>query len=466
MFLVGSEYVRAVIRAGVGWAQSLCSLCVSDTSLMLILHSCTRANFKWNSKHCTFCCARGSRATWSTCPCAGTRALLSTTPPASSFIFWMSSSLNQGRGWRSALILILLWLLSVNSCSVKLRHQLLSSFFTAASGLDKVFLWSNGWGFFFASEGSSERLLCFLRSPKGFFTACCFLLTLSDFPECFVACLSFPKARWCSASFALVWLPCICVSEFLLVCLSLHVPARLSAACLSPISVSTALMDLLLSRVMYVCAVCFTSALLLCGWILGFGPVLLTLNCGGLEWWWLLGCWMVLANIFLLELMPLLSCLFLWTSVWLLSGSLLMLLLPLPAVSQKGLGGTKCLDVTFPELVFQAPLWMLGSGCWKPAAGGGSISLGLDLKPPAELRARDDRRSMSADGKGSGRVSVITEIVRRRRKRGERRSSHFWLQQSFDHTRQACRGKNGQKEKERLELDGNQQNHHYSGLVP
>lgn len=163
--------------------------------------------------------AGGSSATWSTCPCAGTLVLLTTSPPARSTIFWMSSSLSQGRGRRSGLILIRLWSLSEKSCSVKLRHQLLSSFFKAASGLDKAFLRSNDPGFFLASEGSSERLWCFLRYLKGFFTACRSLLTLSDFPGC---CLCFSKAFRCSASFVLVWLWCICVSAFLFVCPSSH----------------------------------------------------------------------------------------------------------------------------------------------------------------------------------------------------------------------------------------------------
>lgn len=60
-----------------------------------------------------------------------------------------------------------------------------------------------------------------------------------------------------------------------------------------------------------------------------------------------------------------------------------------------------------------------------------------DLYSLAELRARDSRRLMSAGGKGRGRVIVITVIVRKRRNTGERRSSHFCPQQSFDHTLQA-----------------------------
>lgn len=408
------------------------------------------SKFKWNYKQCTWWCARGFRATWSTCPCAGTLALLTTSPLASSSIFWMSSSLSQGRSRRSVLILIILWSLSVNSCSLKLWHQLLSSFFKAVWDLGEVFLWSNGRGFLlFASEGSSERLRCFLRFLKGFFIACCSLLTLSDFPECFVACVSFPKARWC-----FVWLTCICVSEVLFVSLSPHSPACLSAARLSLIRVST-------GAGICACAVYFTSALLFCGLILGVGPVLLTLNCGRLGWWWLLGCLMAPTNIFLLEIMPLLLCLFLWKSVWVLSRSLLMLFLSSPAVSQKGLDATECLDVSFPVVAFQAPLWMLGSGCWKAAAGGGSITLGLDLRSLVELRARDDRRSMSVGGKGSSKVSVITEIVRRR-KSGERRSSHFWPQQIFDHTRQACKRT---KRKKKAEIR-DQHNHDYNGVVP
>ena len=80
----------------------------------------------------------------------------------------------------------------------------------------------------------------------------------------------------------------------------------------------------------------------------------------------------------------------------------------------------------FPSAGFPgAAVDVRASGCWKAAAGGGSTNLVLDLNSPAELRARDDRQSMSARGKGRGRVSVITEIVRKRRKRGERRSSHF-----------------------------------------
>lgn len=118
-----------------------------------------------------------------------------------------------------------------------------------------------------------------------------------------------------------------------------------------------------------------------------------------------------------------------------------MLFLPSTAASPKGLGDAECLNVSFLLLVFQAPLWMFGrirvSGCWKAVDGGGSTTLGMDLNPLAELSTRDERRSMSEGGNGRGRVIVITEIVRKRRKSRERRSSHLCPQQSFDNTRQA-----------------------------
>lgn len=60
--------------------------------------------------------------------------------------------------------------------------------------------------------------------------------------------------------------------------------------------------------------------------------------------------------------------------------------------------------------------------------------LGLDLNSPAELRARDDRRSMSVGGKDGGKVIVVTKTMRKRKKRGERRTN-LWPQQNFDHTR-------------------------------
>lgn len=59
-----------------------------------------------------------------------------------------------------------------------------------------------------------------------------------------------------------------------------------------------------------------------------------------------------------------------------------------------------------------------------PAAGRGSTILFLDLNSPVELRARDDLQAMSAGGEGSGRVTVITKIMRKRRKRGVRSRIH------------------------------------------
>lgn len=53
------------------------------------------------------------------------------------------------------------------------------------------------------------------------------------------------------------------------------------------------------------------------------------------------------------------------------------------------------------------------------------MTLGLDLNSRAELRARDGHRSMSEGGEGRGRVMVIIQIVRKRRKSGERRRIHF-----------------------------------------
>lgn len=159
---------------------------------------------------------------------------------------------------------------------------------------------------------------------------------------------------------------------------------------------------------MYACTVCFTTALWLPGLIICFGPLLLTVNSGRLGFWCLVRCWLAPAISFLLEAMPLLLCLFLRTSVWRLS---LMLFLSSPTASLKGLGA-----VSFWAL--ETLWWMWVSGCWKAAVGGSSTTLNRDRNSPAELRARDDRRSMSAGGKGRGRVTVITEIVRKRRNTG------------------------------------------------
>lgn len=183
--------------------------------------------------------AGASSATWSTCPCPGILVLLTTSPLARNSIFWMSSLLNQGRRCKSALIL--LRSLSGKSCSVKLWHQSMSSSITATSGLDKAFLLASDPGIFFASEGSSERLRCFMKYPAGFLTAC----TLSDFRLCFVGCLCFFKPRCCCAIFALVWLPCICLSAFLFVCLNQNLAACLSAA---PVSLSMGSAEALFSR--------------------------------------------------------------------------------------------------------------------------------------------------------------------------------------------------------------------------
>ncbi|TNN59892.1 hypothetical protein EYF80_029858 [Liparis tanakae] len=107
-----------------------------------------------------------STATRSTCPCAGTLALLTTAPSARSSIFWTSSRLSQGGNRRSGPVRIALRSPSGKSWSLKRRHQP-----APTSSLAAAFLLS------------SERL------------ACGSLPTSTDFPEFFAACLSFPKAR-------------------------------------------------------------------------------------------------------------------------------------------------------------------------------------------------------------------------------------------------------------------------------
>lgn len=184
---------------------------------------------------------------------------------------------------------------------------------------------------------------------------------------------------------------------------------------------------------MYVCVACVATALWLLGLILCFGSMLLSINSGWGRWW--LAGWLAPASSFLLEAMPLLLCLFLCMSA---RRNSLMLFLSLPAASPKGLSGTECLDVPLLLLLLKLLLYMWVSGCWKPAAGRVSTILFLDLNSPVELRARDDLQAMWAGGEGSGRVTVITKIMRKRRKRGVRSRIHLWPHQSLDHTRQAC----------------------------
>lgn len=148
-----------------------------------------------------------------------------------------------------------------------------------------------------------------------------------------------------------------------------------------------------------------------------------------------------------------------------------MWLLPLklffssPAASQKGLGATDSLDVSFPLFVFQMLFCMWVSGCWKADSGGSSMILGRGLKSPVELRARENCPLVSESGNGSGKVIVITEIVKKRRKMGEMSSSHFSPQQSFDHPRHAWK-KKWKKERQKQKLVGDQQNHDYNGVGP
>lgn len=331
----------------------------------------------------------------------------------------MSSWLNQGWFWGSGLVLILLLSSPGKSCSVNLWHLLPSPHSPTSSTLVIVFLWS----------GSSEKCWCFLRFLFGVFTACCSWMILSKW---FGACVFLPTSCWCSAGSEPLCLLCSCVSAFLFACVSLLVPVCLRALCLSLITACVwaefwAVVNFLLSARMCVSAVCFTTALRSLGLILCFGPVLLAVKCG--SWG---PCW-GRAGFCMAPAVFSFFCLCLFTDVGLFSCSVFVL-----RSCSFGVSDTDCFF--FAALLFHSLLWIWLSLSATCAAGGRFtriLEYELDLNSPAELRTREERRSISTGGEGKGRVTVITEMVRRRMKNGHRRGRYFLARQSFDHTRQA-----------------------------
>lgn len=260
---------------------------------------------------------------------------------------------------------MLLWSLSGKSCCGKLKHWL--PFFLRLDWL---------WSFV-------KFLVCFF--------------TPVDFPLAFVAGLCFADG------FVRLGL------LFLFACV----------ITVSAVERTWPAVDLLLSRLIYVSVLWFPSV------ILGFGFLLLTVNCGICGLWWLVSCQTEPGISFLLR------CLFL--STWRFSFSPFLSL----AVT-----GIRLIVVSLPLLLFQVLPWVLGrirlSGCRIAVAGGNSTILCLVLNSQAELKARDGHRSASGCGTGRGSVMVIIKIIRNSRKSGERRRSHLWPQQSLDHTLQAC----------------------------
>lgn len=312
----------------------------------------------------------GSSATCSTWPWAGTLILLITLAPASSAIFWRSSSLNQWSGCRCEPTRTSLRSASEKSCSAGLGHWLLSE---ALSRLAKDFLvWEGGCG----------------GSLKASSAACCPRPDLFDFFGCW---LCFFSSLWRSAgtrlsSFEVFPRPSLdfCFSAPMVIC--------------GPLSTRSAL--LLAGWLL------FTAELRLLGVILGSGP--LFLGCWGLLAWCCFTSFLLVAK--------------LWPLFTTLDSSL------------EGLGAASLQG-------FEAPRRISEFTCWTAVFKWGSATANLGpRKRLAELRALDGRRSPLVGGKGRGRVSVITQRVRKRREAGQRRrSSHFWPQQVLDRNCQACK---------------------------
>lgn len=316
----------------------------------------------------------GSSATCSTWPCAGTLTLLITLAPASSSIFWRSSSLNQGSGCRCEPTRTSLRSPSEKSCSAELGHVSLCE---ALSSLGKDLLVWNGWrGGCGGSLKASSAVGCSLPALLVFFffsllwrSAAQRLSSFQVFPgsslDCSLACCSAPAV----------------------ICERTSMRSALPLAGWS----------------------LFIAVLRLLGVIRGSGPLFLGCRCL-LAW-----CFSVPFASFLLAAKP-----------WPLFDTLDSSLEGLSAASLQG---------------FEAPRWISEFPGWTAAFRRGSATPNLGPRNrPAEFRAREGRRSPLPGGKGRGRVSVITQRVRKRREAGQRRrSSHFWPQQVLDRNCQACK---------------------------